>query len=345
MNKLYALSTALLISTAAHTAVVQDKTLSVLPENKETVSLIDQVDMVQQSFKSASSKNLSKTVKQFEYDMATTYKIPLRVGTTTTFVFDEPILSHVQGASNELFETRVFLNSSADPEKGEKFILENMQYIQAKSPNKDMSIQFIAKSGRIYNFYVYSLDRESKELPVLTAYVKLNKMEKAMVDMREALDDQKSEKTLREKARLINLQGENNAFTAYMKELFPRGVNVSYDMYGNENSEMIAPAAIFDNGKRTFFNLDGILPSDEIGAVFKVVDGIEVPQQKKDAFTIDKAFKGWIYVDTISQEGFVMRVGDKYICIKPSVELKDFHKIYEPKPSKKLSWGGEHEAS
>lgn len=339
MKKL-ALTLAMLASLNATTAfagVVEDENMVPLEEEKPQESLIDRVKMVQDAFKDADQKRLEKTVREFTYDRKKTYKIPLRVGTTTTFVFDEPIQTHIQGASLDVFQTAPFINTEADYKRGEKVVLDNLHYVKALSPNKDTTITFIAESGRLYNFYLYSLGRDSEELPVVTVYVHLDDNSKQVVDKKKAEADKKAAKKLEVDGRRINLD-ENNAFSAYMRELFASDVNNNYQMYGADNSDQIAPLAVFDNGRRTFFNFDGVLPSNEVPAVFKVVDGVEIPEMKKDAFILDKAFKGWVMVDTVSQEGFTLRVGDKFVCVKPTVNLQNFHKKIEEAPKRKVVW-------
>lgn len=321
---LLAAAAALTLSAQAFAGVVQDKILVIEENNLPPVSLIDQAYMVQDSFKNAPEVSLTNTVMQVEYNPAVTYRVPTRVGAVTTFQFEEPILTHIQAVGNDIFNSGPFLNTSADLENGESITIDTLQYIQPLSPNKDTTLTFYSKEGRIYNFYIYSVGRESEELPVVTVYVRLpDALKEPVIEKQQKAVDE-SRIGMSDAAKKIHFEGEN-AFTNYMSRILPGKVNTQYKMYGGEEAGYFQPWAVFDDGSRTYFNFDGVLPSNEIPAIFKVTDNIDIPQLKKDAFTLDESFKGWVYVDNVSQEGWTLRIGDRHLCIKPTVDLREYH--------------------
>ncbi|MCP4354835.1 MAG: hypothetical protein GY793_04235 [Proteobacteria bacterium] len=119
-------------------------------------------------------------------------------------------------------------------------------------------------------------------------------------------------------------------------------INLNYEMKSYNSGDAIRPWAVYDNGVRTFFNYDGILPTDDLPAISRVLNGVDVPYVVKDAYTLGPSYKGWLYVETISQEGFTVSLGGgenaKILCIKPTVDLRDFYNSQEKKGLQKVNF-------
>lgn len=93
----------------------------------------------------------------------------------------------------------------------------------------------------------------------------------------------------------------------FLRELESTGVvNVNYTMYGERS---IAPNAVWDDGNQTYISFRDGTPSKRIPAVYRLVDGYGTiaNYHYRD---------GFIIVDSISTEGWMLIDGTKVVCIK-----------------------------
>lgn len=93
----------------------------------------------------------------------------------------------------------------------------------------------------------------------------------------------------------------------FLRELDASGVvNVNYRMFGERS---IAPNAVWDDGHQTYISFRDGTPSQRIPNVYRLVDGYGVIANYHYS-------DGFIVVDAISDEGWMLVDGTKTVCIK-----------------------------
>tara|TARA_Y100001960_G_C14782001_1_gene887548 strand:- start:2578 stop:3657 length:1080 start_codon:yes stop_codon:yes gene_type:complete len=288
---------------------------------------IYQRDMVHQYIKNRQDCGQQEHIQKYTYSKYSTPTcVNMAVGLITVFSFDEPIESYVASDPKHKRFFRVGVWVSKEDHK------DNMPrkhfYVKSLFPNKSANIVFLAESGREYHFDLKSISFKSNEIPTRSVVSQLSE------DLKEEISELEKKKakarfnSLIASARRINTEQDND-FVKYMQEIFQGRVNTHYEMESYKDGEDIKPFSVFDNGSRFFLNFDGILSITERPQIFKVINGVETPVETKAAYTIGPSFKGFIYVDGISQEGWTLRLGNgeksKVLCIKPTVNLRKFH--------------------
>ncbi len=344
MNKILFLAVLLLaLPFSAKAKVFGDETVeSPIVDIKDVPTILHNENLVQDAYFNAPQNRKNNTVKNFDYNPNEVPTIQLRENTTAVFKFDEPMHSPIIGAGDEFFKIKTWVNVEDFDDLSKGVVINDKFMIKAISGNKDTNLTFLASSGRIYTYMVRSLNFDSTELGDLVIYTKLDSKTR-----KEVLDAQAEAKalkraSLREAAKRINIEQDNH-FMSYMKEIFGNKVNTNYQVYAkDENSKQIMPWAVFDNGVRTFFNYDGVTSSNEIPTISMVKNGKDNPMTKKDAYLLDPSYKGWVYVEGISQDGFTIKrgVGDqaRVICVKPTNKLRQFHNQELEKVTTPVEW-------
>tara|TARA_Y100000590_G_scaffold469820_1_gene659946 strand:- start:13742 stop:14899 length:1158 start_codon:yes stop_codon:yes gene_type:complete len=300
-------------------------------------------DMVHQYIKDRTDCGQQEDVQIFEYEkFSRPGCVNLGVNLLTVFTFEEPIKSYVTSDPEETGFFNVGVWISSDDARDANFINQKSFYVKAKYPRKSANIVFLAKSGRQYHFDLKSLGLDDSEVPTRSVYNKLP--EKLFNEVREVEEEKKEEKLehLIEAAKRINFE-QDNAFSKYMANIHGREINTNYELRSINEGNAIKPFAVYDNGKRTFFNFDGILSSEEDRpSIKKVHNGVDIPLFPKEAYTLSPDYRGWIYVESISQEGFTLTQGEgkdeKVLCIKPTVDLRKFHNQKKKKDGEIISF-------
>jgi type IV secretory pathway VirB9-like protein len=171
---------------------------------------------------------------------------------------------------------------------------ENFPYMLAIQPTEegiDTSLQVISESGRIYLFYVRSLPIKTKTTPDLLVYVDADN-----VGGRVDISGSKTIST----ANSLNQKDYLHSLGVGKK------VNGNYKING---SEVIAPQAVYDDGKWTYFDFRNIPSSMDRPAVYKITD-------KKQTLVNTRRMDGHIIAETLSGEGWMLELGSQIVCIK-----------------------------
>lgn len=249
----------------------------------------------------------------FDYRPEYTAKIRTRVGVRTVINFDqgETIKSFIVG-NPEIFN--VMPIQSSEYKKG---FIPNILTVKAGYAGADTNIVVITESQRLYNFYVRSDPVNSKFVPQFTVYMKLPVSESALATIAKLTGetsptlvsgtaplDGEDERKAKPKLFTVQRSGDND----YLKTL-EESDNINTD-YRIKGAKAIAPYAVYDDGSFTYFDYRDRLASDRLPVVYKVVDGY-------DTLVNFNIVKGFIVAESLSPEGWTLRNGDKYTCIKP----------------------------
>lgn len=151
--------------------------------------------------------------------------------------------------------------------------------------------------GSIYNFYLSSTLEDESEKPNFTIYV---------------IKDKEQEEAVREKVLLRDLQ-ENNDYIKKIKSLDK--LNTSYKIKGDED---IAPIFVYDDGKWTYFDFGKNFVSDRLPNAYKIID-------KFDSVVNTRIAGNLLIAQSLSVEGWTLKNGEKYICIRPK---KSLYEVY-----------------
>ena len=93
----------------------------------------------------------------------------------------------------------------------------------------------------------------------------------------------------------------------YLKTLPPtETINADYRIVGDLD---IAPRGVFDDGEWTYFDFRKAPTSDRTPVVMKVVDGY-------DSLVNTRWENGFLVAETTSSEGWTLKNGHKYVCVK-----------------------------
>lgn len=313
--------------------------------DEEMKMLLQEADLVQKALFDARPEDLQKSIIEVDYNPRQVLRLKIRENSNLTFHFDEPISSYIVGAGEDFFTVQPFISGEKFEDLADGVVINNVFVARATAGQKDTNLTFLAKSGRIYTYLMRSINIDSHEIPHFRVHTTLPDDVKQEVAEAQALAAKEKRNTLREAAKRINFE-QDNPFLNYMKEVIEGKINTNYKAKKKDDESLsIMPHAVFDNGVRTFFNFDGVTESNQIPVILRVQDGIDVPVQKKDAYMLDPAYKGWVYVEGLSQEGFTLKLGDakkgKIICIKPAVNLREYHNTIPETVTQEASWGSE----
>ena len=284
----------------------------------------------QKSFDTAPN---TEQVMTFTHDPSYTPKIPLRVGMSTTFVFDQSeTIQQIIVGNNRAFKVSRLKDSSGDIVSN-KFIAR-----PAKAAGVDTNITVIMENGRIYNYYVRSYTYTDKTIPALVVYNELPgakvfehstfmKAEKADIKPKDA------NASLPETLKAIpEISPEDfkkiDSKEDYLKTIGPSSrVNGAYKiLYASDGDLNISPRGVFDDGTFTYFDYRHVPHGFKLPTVHKVVGGY-------DQLVNLRFQNGFLIAESISQEGWTLVSDPHTVCIKPEVDLRDLH---NPMKGKKM---------
>ena len=172
--------------------------------------------------------------------------------------------------------------------------LPNILKVKPLFSGLDTNLIIKTDIGSIYNFYLKSQDETSKLLPAFTVYVKKNGARKA-------------------KKILQQIKSSNNHVTS-IRAL--SDLNTSYSIKGEKQ---IAPIFAYDDGKFTYFDFGKNFVSDRLPVAYKVID-------ERDTVANTRTDGNLIVAESLSVEGWILKNGDKHVCIKPKRSL---YKVYK----------------
>lgn len=253
------------------------------------------------------SSNNKDNIRSIKWSPDVTPRIRMRFGMTTTIVLPagERIISAVRSNPKAF---RVL------QEPNRKFA--NRIILGANYSGVDSNLTLMTESGNIYPFYLFVDPVDSPYTPDFVVYLNTAaEAEYKTFQFDDKLQPQKAEipqefsETIAEHAR---------SKPDYLKSLpNTKSVNVDYKMYGEKD---IAPFAAYDDGNWTYFDYRGILVSDRLPVLYKVVDGYDTVVN----FRMERDF---LIAESISPEGWTLKNGEKTLCIKPTVDLQKAHTV------------------
>jgi ComB9 competence protein len=259
---------------------------------------------VQEAFDTATG---TENVEVYDYALNKTFGVRMRVNMSTLIVL--PSWERIKAfalADDLYFSVTNFTQEG----------MENHLILQSNIAGIDTNLTVIGESGQIYNFYMRSDPTDSPELPQFTVYVKGTAPMHYVAEMEE---DEAKKAIRREDSFSMQLNKSSSpienmaleqARADYLASLPDRGegVDINYEVTGDSE---IAPRAVYSKDGWTFFDYRETLPSDRLPVPFKVVDGY-------DAVVNYRMEGGFMVVETESLEGWTLRNGEKYICVRKS---------------------------
>lgn len=329
MNKASILGvTLLLLSTGANAQVLDKKQSNNIFANP-TVSELGKTEMsnelnpmklnlraVQEAFDDAPSDS---NVLRATYHPDITYKLRTRVGMRTLIHLSEGELIKSFIVGNPMW----FNASSIDSKDEERGVVPNMITIKPTYPGADTNLTLITESQKVYNFYLRSDPIDSDYVPHLTVYIQNQPEEKLLANnaaesmaVVEGERKERSYKKSKSNKTPKVFTKEEQASNDYLETLDAKdNINAHYKIFGDES---IAPYAVYDDGRFTYFDYRHTLPNDRMPVIYKVVDGMETIVNFNEK-------NGFLVAESLSQEGWTLRNGQLVVCVKAEVELGSFH--------------------
>ena len=240
----------------------------------------------------------TSNVAMYEYDISKSYPIYMRVDMSTLVNLPKwEVIKAFSLANDEHFTVTNFADAD----------MQNQVIVQSFLAGVDTNLIIIGESGNIYNFYLRNLGVNSDLLPHFSVYVSGTEprpyaVEKAIKSKPKDRKDYFDAIT-----EPIDQTQLEQAKADYLKSLDkPEGVNLNYAISGDEE---IAPKAVYDRRGWTYFDFRGVLPSDRLPTLYKVIDEYDAVQNYR--------FKdGFLIAESTSIEGWTLRNGDKVVCIE-----------------------------
>lgn len=303
-----------LLSTPSYAGVIGDfstgnfdsspATQSELGSDIEMIGRDFNLRSVQEAFDQAEG---TENVQVYNYALNRTYAVRMRTNMSTFIIL--PSWEKVKAFA---LADDVFFNVTNFDQDG----LENQLVLQSLAAGVDTNLIVVGESGQHYPFYLRSDPIDSPELPHFTVYVNGVTPVHLLAEMKE---EEKEELKKKEEnfSMLLNTTSKpldnlalERARADYLASLPDRGEGVNLDFEITGDSE-IAPRAVYSKDGWTFFDYRETLPSDRLPVPFKVVDGV-------DTVVNYRMEEGFMVVETESLEGWTLRNGEKFICIRNS---------------------------
>lgn len=233
------------------------------------VTTNDMIDLDQ--VQSAYFLNDEDAVIVYQYNPKKIMKIRTRILAKTTVFLpkgDTPV-SFANG-SPEAFN--IELAKEMDP----RYDLSNTFTISSKYVGSDTTLTIIGKSGKVYNFYIYSIGSDSKLIPNSTVFISkdgqipeevekvdLNEKDKEIIALKEEINQYKEKLNIQEQKVTKNLKQFDIT-------------NIQIDYLFKENND---------------FKLEAVFNDDEF-TYFKFKDGFNIPRfyyidEKKDKINLN----------------------------------------------------------
>jgi len=178
----------------------------------------------------------------------------------------------------------------------------------------DTNLTITDEEGRLYTFYLRSEKKDSSRMPHFAVIVQssddqslrasVNWDELTLINETRPGGNPKDAVSEKDKQYLAKLSEKEYDF---IRALEVSGtVNAGYRMFGDS---AIAPNAVWDDGKQTYISFRDGTPSQRIPALYRLVDGY-------GTLTNSHYRDGFLVVDGISEEGWMLVDGTKFVCIK-----------------------------
>jgi ComB9 competence protein len=313
LKKTLVVSAIILLPTLSHAQIIDlnaGGVVSDMPASKSEMGTSWSGDINLKSVQESWDKfKPEDSVATFKWSKYKTFKTRLRVNMNTLIVLPEDDeISAFSLGNDESFNVLLL------PKQ------KNMLNVKAFNSGIDTDLKIIGKSGRIYNFYLRCDPINTSQPPTLTVYVRTGGGDTSHFQYATLADKKSLSKKAREREEDIEA-GEliKNGRTLpqhkndYLKTLAdPKNANVNYKMWGDME---ISPFATYDDGNWTYFDFRGGLASDRLPVAYKVVDGYE-------SVVNTRMENGFLIAESISPEGWTLRNGEMYVCVKAKDDLR-----------------------
>jgi len=268
---------------------------------------------IQEAF---NKSKLTDNVVSFTYSSNKIYKVKLRLHMNTLVYLPEgeEILAYTLG-DDFSFKIKNF---------GEK--IPNLLSVRSDYSGVDTNLSVISKSGKSYSFYLRSYPVKAKVLPDFKLYVKFPKNKSFQFVNDKKLKQKPSSRTKKEKEKLKILAEikQGNDYLRHLED--PQEINIEYTMRGSKD---IAPYAVYDDRRWTYFDFRKNFVSDRLPVIYKVIDGY-------DTIVNTRMENGFLIAESLSMEGWTLRNGKKYVCVKSTVDLQKKYSKQKLKKKKRF---------
>lgn len=231
-------------------------------------------------------KNPSSNVITYNYKIDESYIVRIKNGVSTIINFPE----------NERIVFYSVGKSNAIEIRHNK---EIPNILNLKPITSIIQTNLVVKTdiGSVYNFYLTTEDSGEGSQPSFTVYITKD-----------------SGNDLTKSENLLKSLKENNSYIKKVKNLDK--LNTSYKIKGDRE---IAPLFVYDDGKWTYFDFGKNFVSDRLPNAYKVIDSFDS--------VVNTRSKGNLLIATsLSVDGWTLKNGDKYVCIRPKKSLYEVYK-------------------
>jgi type IV secretory pathway VirB9-like protein len=284
--------------------------------------------MVRDSF--LEKNNQDMLVRRVVWKETTTPYIRLGLNVQTLIVLPkDEIIERVIKVHNDI----VVMRNGTETNSGRLSLPDNVLGVRPKGEflEYDTNLQVITESGRIYTFWLVVDKYDSDHTPDVKVYI-----DRAtdVVDSRREIEnfydpyqDEYFSRSNRNEHAVSIIDGKaigrnvkmtksglyeelSEALPDYIREVtVPNDINTDYFWEGNP---AIMPDGIYDDGK--FLYLDFRKNMQSLPTVFRVIDG-------KDTIVQYEFRDGFMIVKSMSGEGYTLRNGEKYVCVRAGKNL------------------------
>lgn len=263
-----------------------DVELDLLNEDSENRADFQKEGFLNKMINIFDKKNPKSNVVAYQYKKEDSYLVKLKSGVSTVINLPEN-------------EKIIFFSLGEADTVEVKHNKEIPNLLNLKPLSGYTKTNLVVKTdfGTIYNFYL-TTELDEEESPNFTVYVTKN---------------ESYEEAFREKILLKDLQ-QNNDYIKKVKSL--EQLNTSYQIKG---AKEIAPVFVYDDGKWTYFDFGKNFVSDRLPNAYRVVDSL-------DSVTNTRIEGNLIVATSLSVEGWTLKNGEKYVCVKPKKSLYEVYK-------------------
>ncbi|WP_162915205.1 TrbG/VirB9 family P-type conjugative transfer protein [Desertibaculum subflavum] len=199
---------------------------------------------------------------------------------------------------------------------GYQQIQKNMVVVEAAQVGADASLTIVGRlSGRVYAFYLRAEGFNSAEIPDVVVYVKAaapngtDVMAARLVAL-PPTEDMPAAKpagasTASAPAQPARKSGLNDPDYLQEVPMDPEKLEFGFSMAGDRT---IAPERVFSDGVFTYFDFGARWTGTDLPAVWRVVDGVDTPQNTR--------IRGTMLIAEATG-AFTLRNGQRVVCIRP----------------------------
>ncbi len=286
------------IAVSTKKAKIQPQAKKEKVENENSSNAYYDLRSVQKAY----FKKTDDAVIAYKYNPKSLMKIRTRVMAKTTVILpygEAPILTTNGNEGNFKLELM--------KDKDSKYDISNIFTISTKNIGVDTSLTILSTKGKTYNFYLYSIGQDNKEIanqtvyitkdgniPVSNNYENLDERDKKILELESKINEYKAKLDIQEQKNTKNLRKFNIA-------------NIQLD-YRFKKEDDFKLKAVFNDDEFTYFKFDLSNGFKKFPAVFRVIDGYDNPVN----FEIVNDY----LVAKVVNDKFTLRRGEKHNCIR-----------------------------